>query len=254
MTTAADLFDLTGRVALVTGGSRGLGREMVLAFARAGADVVITSRKLDDCASVAREVEQSTGRRALPYGCDVAHWDELDGLVDAAYDAFGHIDVLVNNAGMSPLYDGVVNVSEKLWDTVIGVNMKGPFRLTALVGSRMATADGGSIINISSVGSIHPTPDIVPYAGAKAALNAMTIAFAHTFGPKVRVNCIMPGAFRTDVTKAWDWDAFSEAAKRIALQRVGEPAEIVGTALYLASAASSYTTGAVFPVDGGVPT
>jgi NAD(P)-dependent dehydrogenase (short-subunit alcohol dehydrogenase family) len=227
---------------------------MVLAFAQAGADVVVASRKLDDCTAVAREVEGTFGRRALAHACHVGHWDELDDLVDAAYDTFGHVDVLVNNAGMSPLYDDVASVTEKLWDTVIGVNMKGPFRLTALVGTRMAAGNGGSIINISSIGSIHPTPDIVPYAAAKAGLNTMTVAFAHTFGPTVRVNCIMPGGFRTDVTKVWDWDVIGESTKRFALRRIAEPAEIVGTALYLASDASSYTTGAVLPVDGGVPT
>ncbi len=249
----AELHDLSGRVALVTGGSRGLGRSMVRALAEAGADVVIASRKIDVCTQLADEISQETGRAALPYACHVGHWDELDGLVDAAYERFGRVDVLVNNAGMSPLYDSVLDVTEKLWDSTLAVNLKGPFRLTALVGTRMAEGDGGSVVNISSIGAIHPTPDVVPYSAAKAGLNAMTVAFAHTFGPKVRVNCIMPGGFRTDVTKAWDWDAFNASARRFALRRIGEPDEIVGTVLYLASDASSFTTGAVFPVDGGVP-
>jgi NAD(P)-dependent dehydrogenase (short-subunit alcohol dehydrogenase family) len=163
------------------------------------------------------------------------------------------VDILVNNAGMSPLYDSVQDVSEQLWDSTLAVNLKGPFRLTALIGTRMAGGDGGSIINVSSIGAIHPTADVVPYSAAKAGLNALTIGFAHTFGPSVRVNCIMPGGFRTDVTRAWDWDAFNASAQRFALKRIGEPDEIVGTALYLASDASSFTTGAVFPVDGGVP-
>jgi NAD(P)-dependent dehydrogenase (short-subunit alcohol dehydrogenase family) len=184
----------------------------------------------------------------------VAHWEELDGLVEAAYTAFGHVDILVNNAGMSPLYGHVVEVTERLWDATVGVNMKGPFRLTSLVGTRMVEAGHGSIINISTIGAIHPAADIIPYAASKAGLNAMTIAFAQALGPAVRVNCIMPGGFRTDVTKAWDWDAFEGSAKTFALRRIGEPHEIVGAALYLASDASSYTTGAVFPVDGGVPT
>jgi NAD(P)-dependent dehydrogenase (short-subunit alcohol dehydrogenase family) len=249
-----EMFRLDGRVALVTGGSRGLGRAMVQAFAEAGADVVIASRKYDDCVEAARAVEKSTGRRALPYACHVAHWDELDGLVDAAYAEFGRLDILVNNAGMSPLYEHVTDVTERLWDATVGVNLKGPFRLTSLVGTRMMDAGRGSIINISTIGAIHPAPDIVPYSASKAGLNAMTIAFAHTFGPAVRVNCIMPGGFRTDITKAWDWESFDENAKKFALRRIGEPYEIVGTALYLAGDASSYTTGAVFPVDGGVPT
>jgi NAD(P)-dependent dehydrogenase (short-subunit alcohol dehydrogenase family) len=249
----AELFDLTGRVALVTGGSRGLGRAMVLGFARAGADVVITSRKLDACAALADEVESTTGRRALPYACHVGEWDQLDGLVDAAYEHFGHVDVLVNNAGMSPLYDDVATVTEELYDKVFAVNIKGPFRLTALVGTRMARDRGGSIVNVSSVGALRPSPGIVPYAAAKAGLHAMTTAFAHTFGPAVRVNCIVPGSFMTDVTKEWDLNAFGEAAKRFALGRGGEPDEIVGTALYFASDASSYTTGTTLVVDGGVP-
>ena len=254
MKTPAELFDLTGRVALVAGGSRGLGREMVLAFARAGADVVIASRKLESCEQLAREVEAETGRRALAHACHVGRWEELDRLADAAYAAFGHVDVLVNNAGMSPLYDHVVNVTEELYDKVLAVNLKGPFRLTALVGTRMAAGTGGSIINVSSVGSIRPYGDIVPYAAAKAGVNAMTVAFAHAFGPKVRVNCIMPGTFLTDITRGWNLEEFTARhAVRFALRRTGEPSEIVGAALYLASDASSYTTGSIIKVDGGVP-
>jgi NAD(P)-dependent dehydrogenase (short-subunit alcohol dehydrogenase family) len=251
--TPAELFDLTGRVALVTGGSRGLGRSMVLGLAHAGADVVITSRKLDACAALAEEVERATGRGALPYACHVGQWDQIDGLVEAAYDHFGRVDVLVNNAGMSPLYDDVAGVTEALYDKVFAVNIKGPFRLTALIGTRMAAGAGGSIINVSSVGALRPSPGIVPYAAAKAGLHAMTAAFAHAFGPRVRVNCIVPGSFMTDVTKEWDLDAFAEAAKRFALGRGAEPDEIVGTALYFASDASSYTTGTTLVVDGGVP-
>jgi len=250
--STAELFDLSGKVALVTGGSRGLGREMVLAFARAGADAVIASRKLESCKEVAREAE-ALGRRALPHACHVGSWKDVESLVEVAYARFGKIDILVNNAGMSPLYDHVANVSEELYDKVLAVNLKGPFRLTALVGTRMAAGDGGSIINVSSVGAVHPGADIIPYAAAKAGLNAMTIAFAHAFGPKVRVNCIMPGSFMTDISKAWDLKAFEKMAERFALRRGGDPSEIVGTALYFASDASSYTTGAILAVDGGVP-
>ena len=253
MTTPAELFDLTGRVALVTGGSRGLGKAMVLAFAAAGADVVIASRKLDNCKALADEVEATTGRRALAHACHVGDWKQVELLADAAYEHFGHVDVLVNNAGMSPIYDSVANVSEELYDKVFAVNLKGPFRLTALVGTRMAEGNGGSIINISSFGSMRPYGGIVPYAAAKAGLNTMTEAFAQALGPQVRVNCIVPGTFYTDISKAWDMDAIREGAKRFALQRGGEPDEIVGAALYFASDASSYTTGAVLPVHGGIP-
>ena len=246
-----ELFDLTDKVALITGGSRGLGRQMALAFAQAGADVVIASRKLDACEAVAAEVTEM-GRRALPYACHAGHWEELDGLVNAAYRHFGKVDVLVNNAGKSPLYPSLVEVSEALWDSVLALNLKGPFRLSALVGSRMAAGNGGSIINISSTAAVRPSPMETPYGAAKAGIHALTIAFARAYGPKVRVNCIMPGPFLTDVSKAWDMDAMMKGLEMIsALKRPGRPEEIIGAALYLASDASSFTTGTVLPVDGG---
>jgi NAD(P)-dependent dehydrogenase (short-subunit alcohol dehydrogenase family) len=244
-------FDLTGKVALVTGGTRGLGREMVAGLAQAGADVVIASRDAEACAAYAAEITAATGRRALPYGVHVGHWDELGGLVEAAYAAFGQVDVLVNNAGMSPLYDSVDAVSEALFDKVIAVNLKGPFRLSALVGTRMAAGAGGSIINVSSAAAVRPRADVLPYAAAKAGLNALTAGLARTFGPTVRCNAIMAGTFLTDISRAWDHDRFAERARGFALQRGAQPREIVGTALYLASDASSYTTGAVITVDGG---
>jgi NAD(P)-dependent dehydrogenase (short-subunit alcohol dehydrogenase family) len=162
--------------------------------------------------------------------------------------------VLVNNAGMSPLYPSLIEVTEALYDKVLGVNLKGAFRLTAIVGTRMAEGDGGSIINVSSTAAERPQPTELPYAAAKAGLNAMTIGFSKAFGPKVRVNCIQPGAFLTDISKAWDMEAFERTAQTtIALRRGGRPEEVVGAALYLASDASSYTTGAILRVDGGLP-
>jgi NAD(P)-dependent dehydrogenase (short-subunit alcohol dehydrogenase family) len=242
---------LRDKVAVVTGGSRGLGRAMVLGFAHAGADVVIASRKLDACEALAREVAASTGRAALPVACHVGRWGDVDALADAAYARFGRVDVLVNNAGMSPVYGRLADVTEDLYDKVLDVNLKGPFRLMALIGTRMAEGDGGSIINISSTAAIRPTPNVIPYAAAKAGLNAMTEAFSLAFGPKVRVNCIMPGPFLTDISKAWDMPAFEQQARRFALRRGGQPEEIVGAAIYFASDASSFTTGAVLRIDGG---
>lgn len=246
--------DLTGRVALVTGGSRGLGRAIALGLAAAGADLVIASRDVDSCRRAAEEVEAATGRAALPHGVHVGHWDELEPLVDAAYDRFGRLDVLVNNAGMSPTYDTVAGVSEELFDKVVAVNLKGPFRLTALAGTRMAASGhGGSIVNVTSTAAVRPRPDVLPYAAAKAGLNALTAGFAHAFGPSVRCNAIMAGTFLTDVSKAWDPEAFAARVQRFAARRGGQPSEIVGAALYLASDASSYTTGSVLTVDGGQP-
>jgi NAD(P)-dependent dehydrogenase (short-subunit alcohol dehydrogenase family) len=249
---ADELFDLTGRVALVTGGSRGLGRAMVLAMAKCGADVVITSRNLESCRAVAREVEETTGRQAFAYACHVGRWDQLDGLVDAAYDRFGRVDVLVNNAGKSPVYPDLLDVNEQLWDSVLNLNLRGPFRLSVLIGNRMRDAGRGSIINISTSGALRPDPSFAPYAAAKAGLNTITVALAKEFGPTVRVNCISSGPFATDATAAWPEETKAGLA-RFALGRIGEPPEIVGAALYFASDASSYTTGALLRVDGGMP-
>ncbi|MCR9259685.1 MAG: glucose 1-dehydrogenase [Pseudomonadaceae bacterium] len=246
------LFDFTDQVAVITGGSRGLGRQMALALAERGADVVIASRKLDACEEVAGEIE-AMGRKAMAHACHVGHWDELSGLVDAVYERFGRIDVLINNAGLSPLYPSLGEVTEDLFDKVVAINLKGPFRLMALAGEKMAQAGGGSIINISSVASLRPSPTSEPYGAAKAGLNALTGSFASALGPKVRVNCIVAGPFLTDISKAWDMEAFAERAENnIALERGGQPDEIVGAALYFASKAGSFTTGTTVTVDGGV--
>jgi NAD(P)-dependent dehydrogenase (short-subunit alcohol dehydrogenase family) len=225
---------------------------MVEAFADRGADVVIASRKIESCELLAAEISDRTSRKALPVACNVSDWAQCDALVDTAYAEFGGVDVLVNNAGMSPLYPSLEEVGESLWDKVIGLNLKGPFRLAARVGTQMAAAGGGSIINISSMAAIRPSPGNLPYAAAKAGLNALTEGFAQAFGPSVRVNTIQCGAFRTDVSQAWTPQATEALAAGTALGRVGDPAEIVGAALYFASEASSFCTGATLRLDGGL--
>ncbi len=245
------LLDFSGQVALVTGGSRGLGREMALALAERGADIIVTSRKAAACDQVAGEV-RALGRHALAYGCHVGDWDALEGLIQAAYDEFGKVDILINNAGMSPLYEKLSDVTEALFDKVVAVNLRGPFRLMALVGERMAQQGGGSIINVSSIASLGPSPNSEPYGAAKAGLNALTRSFASAFGPDVRVNGVIAGPFLTDIAQAWDMDTMEALfQERIALQRAGQPDEIVGAILYLASPASTYTSGAMLQVDGG---
>jgi len=241
------LFDLTGLVALVTGGSRGLGYEMVKAFAAHGADVIVASRKLDNCEAVAGEV-RALGRRALAVSAHVAKWDECDRLIDTAYDAFGRVDILVNNAGMGPRVPSH-EVTEDLFDKVVGLNFKGPFRLAAVIGKRMYDGDGGTIINVSSTGGSMPLPEVVPYSSAKAALNAMTLSLAHEYGPRVRVNTLSAGPFLTDIAKAWTPEMRESSAN--ALGRPGQPHEVVSSALFLASPSSSYVTGAMLRVDGG---
>src|ERR671937_297804 len=166
----------------------------------AGGDLVIASRHQDACDEAAAALHEQTGRRVLGKACHVGRWDELDALVEAAYAEYGRVDVLINNAGMSPVYPTPEAVSEELWDKVLAVNLKGPFRLTALVGARMAAGEGGSVINISSVAAVRPHPAGLPFAAAKAGLNALTVGFAEALGPRVRVNAIMAGTFLTDIS------------------------------------------------------
>ena len=242
---------LAGRTALVTGGSRGLGREIAIAFAAAGADVAVVSRKKEACEALAEELAAATGRRVSAHGAHVGDWDRLGTLLDEVADALAPVDVLVNNAGIAPLYPSLDDVSEELFDKVIAVNLKGPFRLMAAAGKRMAANGGGVMLNISSIASGRPTASDLPYAAAKAALNTLTAGFAQEYGPSVRVNTILAGPFFTDISRAWDMAAFEEMAADWPARRGGDPAEIVGAALYLCGPTASYTTGALLAVDGG---
>jgi len=247
MTTIDPLFDLTGKIALVTGGSRGLGYEMVKAFAAHGADCIVVSRKFDACEAVAEEV-RALGRKALALAAHVGKWAEIDAMLETAYAEFGRIDILVNNAGMSPQMPSD-EVTEQLFDSVVNLNFKGPFRLASQVAKRMCDGDGGVIINVSSTGGIMPLPGVVPYSASKAALNQIGKSFAREYGPKVRINTLSAGPFLTDIARAWTPEQRETADN--ALGRPGLPEEVVTTALYLASPHSSYTTGALLQVDGG---
>jgi NAD(P)-dependent dehydrogenase (short-subunit alcohol dehydrogenase family) len=250
MTSLATLHDLTGKVAVVTGGSRGIGRAIVQALAEAGADVVIASRKLEACEAAADEVRASTGRRAVAIASHVGRWDDCDRLVAETLAQLGRLDVLVNNAGMSPLYESLDAVTEELYDKTLAVNLKGPFRLAVLAATHMAAHDGGSIVNVGTAGSLVASVNELPYACAKAGLNALTVGLAEAYAPTVRVNAILPGPFRTDVTRAWPPEALDGSF--VPLGRLGEPEEVAPLAVHLASAASSYTTGAIIRVDGGI--
>jgi len=241
------LFDFTGKVALVTGGSRGIGYQMVKAFASRGADVIIASRKLDTCEAVAEEC-RALGVRALAISAHVGRWAECDALLEQAWDAFGRVDILVNNAGMSPRSPSH-EVTEQLFDSVVNLNFKGPFRLASQAAKRMADGAGGCIINVSSSGSMMPLPETIPYGSSKAALNAMSKSLAWEYAPKVRVNTLSPGAFRTDIVKAWP----DEGKGPIPIPRghAAEPEDIVTAALFLASPASVNVTGSLVRCDGG---
>jgi NAD(P)-dependent dehydrogenase (short-subunit alcohol dehydrogenase family) len=241
-----------GKVVVVTGGSKGLGRAIALGFAEAGADVVVVaSRKLEPCELVAQEI-RSTGRRALAASCHVGDWDQCADLIEQTIAQFGRVDVLVNNAGIAPVPLSLLEVTSDLFDKTIAVNLKGPLRLTALAAEHMEP--GGTVINISSKASLHPSSFTVVYAAAKAGLNALTKAAANEFGPRgIRVNAIVCGTFHTDsFHKSMPTDDLqSEMASRTSLGRIASADEIVGTALYLASDASSYLTGELILLDGG---
>lgn len=245
--TPDPLLDFTGKVILVTGGSRGLGYQMVKAFAERGADVIIASRKIEACEAIAKEC-QALGRKAFAFAAHVGKWAECDALIEAAYAEFEQIDILVNNAGMSPLCPSH-EMPENLFDSVMNLNFKGPFRLASQIGHRMAKGEGGCIINISSTGALMALPGVVPYGAAKAALNAMTVSLSREYAPKVRVNTISAGPFLTDIAEAWD--PKRREKQPVAVGRPGNPPEIVTAALMLASPASSFTTGALLRVDGG---
>ncbi len=244
-------FDFTGQKVVITGGSRGLGFEMASAFSALGAEVIIASRKLESCQTAAAKISAETGGTVHAYALHAADWDQCTDFAHKVWEEHGNIDVLVNNAGSSPLYDKVSEISEELYDKVVGLNLKGPFRLAALLGEKMAEAGGGAIVNISSIASLNPKPDTVPYSAAKAGLNATTVALAHTYGPDVRVNAVVPGTFLTDISQHWDQEAFAKRAQNFAAKRGGEPEEIVGAVLYLSSSMAGYTTGALLTVDGG---
>jgi NAD(P)-dependent dehydrogenase (short-subunit alcohol dehydrogenase family) len=241
----------TGKVVVVTGGSKGLGRAMALGFAEAGADVVVASRNLEQCEQVADEI-RAKGGQALPVRCHVGNWDQCGALVATAVAQFGRIDVLVNNAGIAPVPPSLLGVTADLFDKTIAVNLRGPLRLTALAVEHMPP--GGSVINISSKAALHPSSFTVVYAAAKAGLNALTKAAAQEFGPRgIRVNAIVCGTFHTDSfhSSLPSDEARAEMASRISLGRIAAADEIVGTALYLASDASSYLTGDLVVLDGG---
>jgi NAD(P)-dependent dehydrogenase (short-subunit alcohol dehydrogenase family) len=185
----------------------------------------------------------------VPIRCHVGRWGDCEALVAGTLARLGRLDILVNNAGMSPRYERLDAVSEELWDKTVAVNLKGPFRLAVLAATHMAAHDGGSIVNIGTAGSQMASANQLPYACAKAGLNALTVGLADAYAPKVRVNAILPGPFRTDASKAWAPDG---EASFVPLGRLGEPAEVAPLAVHLASAAASFTTGAIIRVDGGV--
>jgi len=246
-------FRLPGKVALVTGGSRGIGRAIALGLAEAGADVVIASRKLPDLQAVAQGISQM-GRRALAVPANVRHLPEIDSLVKKSMDEFGHIDILVNNAGTTLELGSVFNINEGVWDVIMGLNLKGVFFLSQAVGKIMCDKGGGTIINIASQSGFRPDVGLGVYSISKAGVIMLTQVLAQEWGQyNIRVNAIAPGFVRTRLTEGiWKDPALvKERANNMALGRIAEPEEMVNAALFLASEASSYMTGQALLLDGG---
>ncbi len=247
-------FRLDGKVAIVTGGSRGIGRAIALGLAEAGADIVLTSRKLPDLETVAGEVA-ALGRKSLPVAANIRHLEEHDTVVKSTLDEFGKIDVLVNNAGTNVTYSSLFDMDEKAWDVTMALNLKAVFFLSQKVAAHMRDrGEGGSIVNISSDSGFRPYPGMSAYSISKCAVQHLTAVFAQELGQyHIRCNCIAPSVTRTRLSRAlWD-DADNLRRKEMntALGRIAEPIEMAGAALYLASDASSYMTGQTLLIDGG---
>jgi len=252
MSFSLDEFSLKGKVALVTGGSRGIGKAIVIGLANAGADVALASRKLPDLEEVAKEVK-GTGRKSLAVAAHVAKLEEIDNLVKKVKGEFGRIDILVNNAATNPTMDQAIDVEERAWDSIMNLNMKGLFFLSQAVARLMKEEGGGKIINVASVAGI--SPDLLPiYSISKAGVIMATKVMAQQWAQyNIRVNAIAPGLTKTRFSEAlWgNKDILQGAMLGIPLRRVAEPEEMVGAVIFLASDASSYVTGQVIAVDGG---
>jgi len=250
------LFSLKDKVAIVTGGSRGIGRAISLAFAEAGADLVVSSRnrRPPELERVAEEV-RALGRKALAIPAHVGKRGDVDNLVQKALQGFGRVDILVNNAGANPVLSSMIDLEEEAFEKVLEVNLKGAFLMSQAVAKQMVKQGGGRIINISSVSGLRARDDKTgAYCISKAGMNMMTQVMARELAPQnILVNAIAPGSIKTDFSRInWtDPERKAQRIREIELRRFGEPEEVVGIALFLASAASSFMTGEIIRVDGG---
>jgi len=255
------LFSLEKKTALVTGGSMGIGRATALAFADAGADVAIVSRKMENLAPVAEEI-RAKGRKCLPVAAHVGRMDQIPAIVEQVVAEFGKVDILVNNAATSPAYATILEAQEKLWDSILSLNLKGLYFLSQAVARVMKEKGaGGSIINVSSIDGFSPQAQVGIYSISKAGVNMATRSMALELAPhKIRVNAIAPGATRTKLFEGLfaflpedeREKQIQEIGQAFPLGRVAVPDDMTGLMLYLASDASAYMTGQVVAVEGGV--
>lgn len=253
-------FLLTDKVALITGGSRGIGQAIACGFARAGAKVIITSRKAPDLESTAAEI-RSFGGEVLAIPAHLGRMEDIQQVIKTITDKFGRLDILVNNAGASPSMGTVLECEERLWDTIMNLNLKGLYFISQAAGRLMKTQGGGKIINIASINGFNPEPFVSIYSISKAAVRMVTKAFAAELAPhNIRVNTIAPGPISTKMMDSHWFNLSAEDARKakqalektLPMRRIGSPDDIAGAAIYLASDASSYTTGAEIVIDGAV--
>jgi NAD(P)-dependent dehydrogenase (short-subunit alcohol dehydrogenase family) len=248
-----NLFDLKGKVALITGASKGIGEAMAHIFAHYGAKVVVNSRRQDAVDAVAAEIRKNGGE-AIGIAGQVGNMDDLKQVFDKTIAAYGRLDILVNNAATNPVYGAIENTEPDVFDKIMSVNVKAPFELSKLAMPLMAKNGGGSIINISSIGGVRPEAGLGIYSVSKAALISLTNSLAKEWGQyNIRVNAICPGLIKTKFSKAlWQDDkTLKRFTQHLPLKRMGTPEDLAGLALFLASDASAYCTGSTFNADGG---
>jgi NAD(P)-dependent dehydrogenase (short-subunit alcohol dehydrogenase family) len=248
-----DPFDLTGRVAVVTGASRGIGRAIALRLAAQGATVAVTSRKLEACEAVAAEIREAGGN-ALAMACHIGEPADIERLVEAVAAGQGRLDILVNNAAANPYYGPALDMDLDAYHKTVDVNLRGYFWASVQAARRMRGQGGGSIVNVASVNGVRPMEGQVVYSMTKAGIINMTQGLARELGRDgIRVNALLPGITETKFAQALHGDTRTRALveKLLPLGRIAQPEEMAGAVLYLVSDAASYTTGSCITVDGG---
>ncbi len=250
----SDLFDLSGKIAIVTGASRGIGESTARLLAQYGAHVIVASRKQEACASVAAQINDAGGS-AEGFACHIGELSQIKSLFEHVDATHGHIDILVNNAATNPYFGHVLDIEPSAYDKTMDVNLRGFFFMSVEAGKRMrASGRGGSIVNVASVDGVTPGDQRAVYSITKAGIINMTKAFALECGPhNIRVNAVLPGITETKFASALteNKEIYDRAMQRTALGRMAQPEEVAPAILYLVSAAASYATGSIVPVDGG---